>query len=118
MPQDPVAPLVADYARYRADETIRLEDYDTAETDDLTPEEARAELASLISGIRGRGQRHLHRLGAVVHRALGPQVVPQPGLGRIVRATLEAMNPCWPRPDEDLEAYALEELEESASSKR
>ena len=39
-------------------------------------------------------------------------------VGRIVRATLEAMNPCWPRPDEDLEAYALEELEESASSKR
>ena len=35
-----------------------------------------------------------------------------------VRATLEAMNPCWPRPDEDLEAYALEDLEESASSKR
>ena len=36
MPEDPVAPLVADYARYRADEAIRLEDYDTADTDDLT----------------------------------------------------------------------------------
>ena len=39
-------------------------------------------------------------------------------VARIVSATLEAMNPCWPRPDEDLEAYALEELEESAPSKR
>ena len=33
-------------------------------------------------------------------------------------ATLKAMNPRWPRPDADLEAYALDELEESASSKR
>src|SRR5215212_2551400 len=39
-------------------------------------------------------------------------------VARIVRATLEAMNPCWPAPDEDLEAYALEELEESAPSSR
>src|SRR5215212_4295331 len=39
-------------------------------------------------------------------------------VARIVCATLEAMNPCWPRPDEDLEAYALEELEDSVSSKR
>jgi PPK2 family polyphosphate:nucleotide phosphotransferase len=39
-------------------------------------------------------------------------------VARIVCATLEAINPCWPVPDEDLEAYALEELEESTSSKR
>jgi len=39
-------------------------------------------------------------------------------VGRIVEATLRAMDPCWPQPDEDLEAYALEELEESASSRR
>ena len=40
-------------------------------------------------------------------------------VARIVCATLEAMGPCWPEPDEDLEAYALEELEaDSASSKR
>ncbi len=40
-------------------------------------------------------------------------------VARIVCATLEAMDPCWPEPDEDLEAYALEELEaDSASSKR
>ena len=37
-------------------------------------------------------------------------------VARIVEATLRAMKPCWPQPDEDLEAYALEELEESASS--
>jgi len=39
-------------------------------------------------------------------------------VARIVCATLEAMEPRWPQPDESLEAYALEELEESASSKR
>src|SRR4051812_29828306 len=39
-------------------------------------------------------------------------------VARIVCATLEAMNPCWPAPDEDLEVYALEELEESTSSSR
>src|SRR3954469_3735564 len=39
-------------------------------------------------------------------------------VARIVEATLRAMKPCWPQPDEDLEAYALEELEESAASKR
>src|SRR3954452_23369595 len=38
-------------------------------------------------------------------------------VARIVCATLEAMNPCWPEPDEDLETYALEELEDSAASK-
>src|SRR5215213_5377157 len=39
-------------------------------------------------------------------------------VARIVAATLECLDPRWPAPDEDLEAYALEELEESASSKR
>src|SRR5215210_5670972 len=39
-------------------------------------------------------------------------------VARIVEATLRAMDPCWPQPDEDLENYALEELEESASSRR
>jgi PPK2 family polyphosphate:nucleotide phosphotransferase len=39
-------------------------------------------------------------------------------VARIVCATLESMNPCWPSPDADLEAYALDELEESVSSKR
>jgi PPK2 family polyphosphate:nucleotide phosphotransferase len=39
-------------------------------------------------------------------------------VARIVCATLEAMDPRWPAPDEDLEAYALDELEESASSRR
>src|SRR3954452_3950711 len=39
-------------------------------------------------------------------------------VARILCATLECMNPCWPAPDEDLEAYALDELEESVSSKR
>jgi PPK2 family polyphosphate:nucleotide phosphotransferase len=39
-------------------------------------------------------------------------------VARIVCATLEAMDPCWPTPDADLEAYALDELEESVSSKR
>src|SRR4051794_12265682 len=39
-------------------------------------------------------------------------------VARIVCATLEAMDPRWPDPDEDIEAYALEELEESASSSR
>ena len=39
-------------------------------------------------------------------------------VARIVCATLEAMDPRWPEPDADLEAYALEEPEESVSSKR
>jgi PPK2 family polyphosphate:nucleotide phosphotransferase len=39
-------------------------------------------------------------------------------VARIVAATLECLDPKWPQPDEELEAYALEELEESASSKR
>ena len=39
-------------------------------------------------------------------------------VARIVCATLEAMNPYWPMPDADLEAYALDELEDSVSSNR
>jgi PPK2 family polyphosphate:nucleotide phosphotransferase len=39
-------------------------------------------------------------------------------VARIVAATLECLDPRWPSPDEDLEAYALEELEESTSSRR
>src|SRR4051812_29979056 len=51
MPDDPVAPLVADYARYRADDGCRLEDFDTTDTDDMTREEAPAELARLVDRI-------------------------------------------------------------------
>src|SRR3954471_11391560 len=51
MPDDPVAPLVADFARYRADEELHLADYDTADTDGLTREEAREELAGLTRRI-------------------------------------------------------------------
>src|SRR3954453_13935777 len=39
-------------------------------------------------------------------------------VARIVCATLEAMDPRWPRPEADLERGTLEELEESAASKR
>src|SRR3954449_4099043 len=53
MPDDPVAPLVADFARYRADEELHLADYDTADTDGLSREEAHAELASLVERIAG-----------------------------------------------------------------
>src|SRR3954463_3265272 len=51
MPDDPVAPLVADFARYRADEELHLADYDTADTDGLSREEALAELAALVERI-------------------------------------------------------------------
>src|SRR3954464_4745934 len=51
MPKDPVAPLVADFARYRADEDVVLADYDTADTDDVDQEDARTELASLVERI-------------------------------------------------------------------
>src|SRR3954468_10954327 len=51
MPEDPVAPLVADFARYRADEAVRLADYDTGDTDDVDQSQARAELASLVERI-------------------------------------------------------------------
>ena len=51
MPEDPIAPLVADFARYRADEAIRLADYDTTDSDDVSREEARSELASLVARI-------------------------------------------------------------------
>ena len=33
MPEDPVAPAVATFARYRADEAIRLVDYETGDTE-------------------------------------------------------------------------------------
>src|SRR3954464_2258060 len=51
MPKDPVAPLVADFARYRADEDVVLADYDTADTDDVDQEDARTELANLVERI-------------------------------------------------------------------
>ena len=53
MAENPVAPLVADFARYRIDpeEGFRLEDSDTTDTDDLTRAEARAELAALTERI-------------------------------------------------------------------
>jgi polyphosphate kinase 2 (PPK2 family) len=47
MAEDPVAPLVADFARYRADDDFALADFDTADTDDMDREQARRELASL-----------------------------------------------------------------------
>src|SRR3954464_10609969 len=53
MPKDPVAPLVADFARYRADEDVVLADYDTADTDDVDQEEALRELGSLVERIAG-----------------------------------------------------------------
>jgi PPK2 family polyphosphate:nucleotide phosphotransferase len=55
MSQDPVAPLVSDFARYRIDpeEGFRLEDSDTADTGDLSPTEGRAELAGLTERIAG-----------------------------------------------------------------
>src|SRR3954470_23791522 len=51
MPEDPVAPLVADFARYRADEAVRLADYDTGDTDDVDQSQARTELAELTERI-------------------------------------------------------------------
>src|SRR4051794_23981545 len=51
MPDDPVAPLVADFARYRADDGVRLSGYDTVDTGDMTPGEAVAELARLVDRI-------------------------------------------------------------------
>jgi PPK2 family polyphosphate:nucleotide phosphotransferase len=51
MPEDPVAPLVPDFARYRAGGDFVLADFDTADTDDMTREEARRELASLVERI-------------------------------------------------------------------
>src|SRR3954447_20468196 len=51
MPEDPVAPLVADFARYRADEAVRLADYDTGDTDDVDQSQAVAELARRVDRI-------------------------------------------------------------------
>ena len=39
-------------------------------------------------------------------------------VARIAAGTLQAMDPQWPENDEELESYALEELEDSAASKR
>src|SRR3954462_9000249 len=50
MPDDPVAPLVADFARYRADPECSG-DWDTDDTDGLDREEASAELAGLVARI-------------------------------------------------------------------
>jgi PPK2 family polyphosphate:nucleotide phosphotransferase len=51
--EDPIAPPVTDYARYRVDpeEGFRLEDSDTVDTDDLTRAQADAELAFLAERI-------------------------------------------------------------------
>src|SRR5919202_7120919 len=53
MPQDPVAPAVTAYARYRVEpgERIRLADYETDDTDGYTKAEADTELASLVERI-------------------------------------------------------------------
>jgi PPK2 family polyphosphate:nucleotide phosphotransferase len=51
MPQDPTAPAVATYARYRVEERIRLADYETADTDGYAQAEADTELASLAERI-------------------------------------------------------------------
>src|SRR5919205_150211 len=53
MPQDPVAPAVTAYARYRVEpgECIRLADYETDDTDGYEKDEAQAELAGLVERI-------------------------------------------------------------------
>src|SRR5919197_5483558 len=53
MPDDPVAPLVPDFSRYRTEpgEETRLADSDTAETDGMDRDEAQAELAGLVERI-------------------------------------------------------------------
>src|SRR3954464_14171804 len=53
MPKDPVAPLVADFAPYRADEGFVLDESATGDTGDMTREEAVTELASLVPRIAG-----------------------------------------------------------------
>ena len=107
MPDDPVAP----WSRRRPNRAVET---DPAGGDKpriaelqarLYAEESRAVLI-VLQGIDAAGKDSTVKH---VFRGTNPQGV---------RATLEAMNPCWPRPDEDLEAYALEDLEESASSKR
>src|SRR3954471_23570302 len=52
MPDDPVAPLVADFARYRADPECAA-DSDTDDTDGIERAEAEAELAGLVERIAG-----------------------------------------------------------------
>src|SRR3954454_23131904 len=52
MPDDPVAPLVADFARYRADPECAA-DWDTADTDGIERAEAEVELAGLVERIAG-----------------------------------------------------------------
>src|SRR5215208_7187368 len=39
-------------------------------------------------------------------------------VARTLAGTLDALNPCWPEPEEDLEAFAVEELEAQAASER
>ena len=51
MPDDPVAPQVADFARYRVDEPVSLADLDTADTDDTDREDAHRELETLTERI-------------------------------------------------------------------
>src|SRR4051794_17808563 len=51
MPDDPVAPLVSDFARYRVDEPASLGELDTGDTDDTTREEALEELSGLVERI-------------------------------------------------------------------
>ena len=37
-------------------------------------------------------------------------------VARIVASTLEEMGPCWPPPEEDLEQFAADELDDGRSS--
>ena len=68
--------------------------------------------------ISRRRDADLDAVGAVVRGPGGYKWYRNLVVARIVCAVLEAMNPRWPEADPELEDYALEELEESTSSKR
>ena len=78
-----------------------------------------AQLGRLPGGLPRRGDADLDAVGAVVRGPGRPQVVPEPAWWR---GSCARRSRRWTRagrrPDPELEDYALEELEESTSSKR
>ena len=198
MPQDPTAPAVATYARYRVDEPIRLADYDTDDTDGYDKDEADGELASLVERIAelqarlyaedsrsllvvlqgidaaGKDSTVKHVFGGTNPQGVRVYTFKEPTaeeaahdflwryhadapadgmihvfnrshyedavnltstpwapwyvvpadhkwfrnlvVGRILAATLEAMNPQWPENDPEIEGFAADELGQGAES--
>src|SRR3954463_3468636 len=90
MPDDPVAPLVADFARYRADPECAA-DWDTDDTDGIERAEAEVELAGLVERIAGLQARLYAEESRAVLVVL--QGIDAAGKDRTVKNVFSGSNP-------------------------